>query len=397
MKSQQPWHQRFGPVRAARSAARRTFFRVLRKTFATDDGRAILNESLHGQLEWRPRAALTGVNLDDQVYGELGRLSAAVVDRRPVIITARFRTGSTALWNAFRRIPSCTAYYEPLNERRWFDPLRRGVLVDATHRGVTEYWREYTGMQDLGRLYRDSWTQRDLYMDERSWNPQLSEYVETLINRAAGLPVLQFNEIDFRLPWFRAHFPTARILHLYRHPREQWCSSLFDISLFPHDAPRSAFAPHDHFYLERWVRDLKYTFPFLDDERITHPYDQFYLIWKLSYLYGRAYADRSVRYEHIIESPGPQLRAIFHWLDIDAAPANSIVGAFGGALPGRWKDYASADWFESRESRCQESLREFFETTADERQPAEAGERVWPMLQAALEQRRLHEAAGGEA
>ena len=92
MKSQQPWHQRFGPVRAARSAARRTFFRVLRKTFATDDGRAILNESLHGQLEWRPRAALTGVNLDDQVYGELGRLSAAVVDRRPVIITARFRT-----------------------------------------------------------------------------------------------------------------------------------------------------------------------------------------------------------------------------------------------------------------------------------------------------------------
>jgi hypothetical protein len=43
--------------------------------------------------------------------------------------------------------------------------------------------------------------------------------------------VLQFNEIDLRLPWFRAHFPTARILHLYRHPREQWCSSLFDPSL----------------------------------------------------------------------------------------------------------------------------------------------------------------------
>ena len=39
----------------------------------------------------------------------------------PIIITGRFRSGSTLLWNIFRDLPECTAYYEPFNERRWFD------------------------------------------------------------------------------------------------------------------------------------------------------------------------------------------------------------------------------------------------------------------------------------
>jgi hypothetical protein len=33
-------------------------------------------------------------------------------------------------------LPGCTAYYEPFNERRWFDPRTRGERVDATRRNV---------------------------------------------------------------------------------------------------------------------------------------------------------------------------------------------------------------------------------------------------------------------
>ena len=61
-------------------------------------------------------------------------------------------------------------------------------------------------------------------MDERSHDQRLFHYIDQLIRRAAGRPVLQFNRVDLRLPWLRAHFSDATIVHLYRHPREQWMS-----------------------------------------------------------------------------------------------------------------------------------------------------------------------------
>ncbi len=49
-------------------------------------------------------------------YPELpgGSDAALVADREPVFVTARFRSGSTLLWNLFRNTPEETAYYEPL-------------------------------------------------------------------------------------------------------------------------------------------------------------------------------------------------------------------------------------------------------------------------------------------
>ena len=72
-------------------------------------------------------------------------------------------------------------------------------------------------------------------------------------NALPGRPVLQFNRIDFRLGWFRRHFPNATILHLYRHPRDQWCSSLVDLPSVPREMTMRAFEPHDHYYLRNWA------------------------------------------------------------------------------------------------------------------------------------------------
>ena len=77
-----------------------------------------------------------------------------------VIITGRFRSGSTLLWNLFRQAGGFTAYYEPLNERRWFDPTARGDRTDSTHRNVSDYWREYDGLEALSRFYREDWIRR---------------------------------------------------------------------------------------------------------------------------------------------------------------------------------------------------------------------------------------------
>src|SRR5438105_10664268 len=98
----------------------------------------------------------------------------------------------------FRNIPGLTAYYEPFNERRWFDPSARGSKMDSTHRNVSDYWKEYDGLQELDHYYREEWIGRNLLMDANSWNPDMKRYVEFLIAMAPGRPVLQFNRIDFR-------------------------------------------------------------------------------------------------------------------------------------------------------------------------------------------------------
>jgi hypothetical protein len=143
------------------------------------------------------------------------------------------------------------------------------------------------------KYYREDWVDHELFMDHSSLNYEMFRFIQLLVERAPGRAVLQFNRVDFRLPWLRYNFPEATIVHLYRHPRDQWCSSLLE-SRFPLEGDVRSFEPYDGFYLRRWASDLKYRFPFLDERRVSHPYELFYAIWKLSYLFGRVYARTSL-------------------------------------------------------------------------------------------------------
>src|SRR5262249_29822804 len=160
------------------------------------------------------------------------------------------------LWNIFRHIPEVTAYYEPLNESRWFDLAPEHEQVDPTHRGVSGYLREYQNLQVLGTYFKESWAYKQLYMGPEFWAPDLKKYIDILLESASGRPVLQFNRVDFRLSWLRRHFPNARVVHLYRHPREQWISSFLGEKV-PRDINICHFARYDHFYLLAWAKDLR--------------------------------------------------------------------------------------------------------------------------------------------
>ena len=61
----------------------------------------------------------------------------------PVFITARFRSGSTFLWQLFKSIQGVTCYYEPLNEAAWFLLDKTTAPLDQTHIGVDDYRAEY--------------------------------------------------------------------------------------------------------------------------------------------------------------------------------------------------------------------------------------------------------------
>jgi hypothetical protein len=359
-----PLHERWRTWGWLRSRLRGRLFSFLEKTARTDDGRRIISDAVTARLDWHPGALLDGAETTTP-YAELGGGSSPPQpsDRSDVIIiTARFRSGSTMLWNLFRQAGGFTAYYEPLHERRWFDPGVRQDRIDATHRNVEEYWREYDGLEVLGQYYDEDWTHRNLLMDENFWAPDLKQYVDILIDRAPARPVLQFNRIDFRLPWFRRHYPNATFLHIFRHPRDQWCSTLMeDITRYTKNMAMADFKS-DRFYLRPWGLDLKYHFPFLDEKRIQHPYQLYYFIWKLSFMFGRKYCDESLQFEKLVEEPDSRIPELFHTLGAHSVDLESVKKVMSIPPLGRWRAYADEEWFQEHESHCDSIIADFLTT-----------------------------------
>lgn len=353
-----------------RQVIRNRLFQFLRKITDTDDARTVWSDTLKGQLACQPPYWLTDWQRKSSPYNDLGScdLASQPAQRRDVIIiTGRFRSGSTLLWNLFRNVEGITAYYEPFNERRWFSPRTRGDRVDPTHLNVDVYWREYEGLDLLGKYYCEDWIRKNLYMDASFWAPKMKRYLELMIEKAPGRPVLQFNRIDLRLPWFRQNFPNALILHLYRHPRDQWCSALVDPHCFSKNGTIAEFAVHDKFYLRMWARDLKYHFPFLDESFASHPYQLFYYIWKVSYLFGRAFADYSVAFEDILKDPEEQLRRLLKVSRVQQYDMSKLKSLIERPVVGKWKSYAEATWFQGHESVCETTMADFFAAVSSDR------------------------------
>ncbi len=281
--------------------------------------------------------------------------------RLPIFISSRFRSGSTFLWNIFRHLENCTAYYEPFNERQWFDSSKRGDRVDNTHRGVENYWEEYQGMDDLGALYNEDWIRHALFMDEKSWDPRMKRYIDELICRAEGTALLQFNRIDFRLAWLRHHYPEGKFIHLYRHPRDQWVSFLTDKNLMNcHNVTETYI---DGFYLDSWCQDLSKYFPFLLPTHSPHPYKRFYYLWKLSYLFGQHHSDISICFEQLVEEPKPVLTQMFNAIDWnqERLPWNDLLSLVQKPVIGKWRDYAPEDWYRDIELECEHVLDRFLD------------------------------------
>lgn len=341
-----------------RGYLRNAYFRLIGKTLAHPQGRAAAAAGLRGLLHWKPRLSDQPIERLEDYYPELLPQEVSGTGRDPIFITSRFRSGSTLLWNVFRQV-GCTSYYEPLNERRWFDRSTRGEHVDSSHRKVTDYWREYDSVTGLGDLYCEEWTTQNFFMDEAHWAPQLKSYIRQLVIQAQERPVLQFNRIDFRLPWIRRAFPEATIVHLFRHPRDQWLSTFLRRPPFPPNGRMADFAWHDEFYLLRWCRDLKYHFPFLDESTVDHPYQLFYFVYKLSFLFGQQHADHAVCFEHLVRNPEHQLGQLFDDLRIDDQLVEQGCSVFGEPKLGRWTDYADDSWFRRHEEQCEAVLSDF--------------------------------------
>lgn len=335
-------------ARRLRLATRDRVARELERLLASDDGRRILHEVTRG-FERAP-----DVSLPPLPWSHARDVAAPpATGRAPVFITARFRSGSTLLWHIFRQLPNATAYYEPHNARRWFDAARLERHVDPTHVGVTDYWREYAGMDDLAAWYHPTWPMRQLVMSASFPDPDMRAYLDALVARAPGRPVLQFNHVDFRLPWLQRHYPDARLIHLYRHPRDQWISSLGDPAQVPREVRGDDFRNLDHYYLLPWARDLSTQFPFLDPRHEPRPYRLFYYIWRLSHAIGVQHAHLSIDYDTLLAQPAATIAAVLQaaqWPGVDVAPLAALVTP---PRESRWAAWAPAAWFDEHEAACE--------------------------------------------
>ncbi|MCG8616075.1 MAG: sulfotransferase [Desulfobacterales bacterium] len=278
----------------------------------------------------------------------------------PVFITARFRSGSTFLWQVFRQLEGVTAYYEPLNENQWF--LDREYGTDDTHIGVDNYNVEYRGLSRLSDVYNPAWVNRNLFMTARDHDPALQTYITALIEATDHRPVLQFNRMDFRLAWLAAQFPEARIVHLYRHPRQQWMSILKDGGGPSTDYRYRHDDPLDLFYLINWAKDLRLHFPFLEPEG-QHPYAIHYYLWRLSHMAGKQHAHVSIGYEELITDFTGVASRLFQalGLTVSSEEIDRLAGLNAGRVKESWRQYAKPDWFSEIEAGCDRVLRRFLE------------------------------------
>jgi hypothetical protein len=277
----------------------------------------------------------------------------------PVFITARFRTGSTFLWSLFKNLEDVTSYYEPLHEKRF---QADSLQVDSSHLGITDYDQEYQLVGDLSREFNPEWSYRNLYMGAAHYAPELRDYIDRLIENAKGRAVLQFNRVDFRLPWLKANYPGAKIVHLYRNPREQWMSILTKGGAIEKDAVYDFNKPvgSNDFYTLEWARDLRYHFPFLEPYG-RHPYEIHYLLWRLSYLYGDNFSDISISYEELISNISAVFEKILKTLGFEKIPDRDQLESLNrGEKKNRWREYAPGSWFRKMESRCDRDIEIFF-------------------------------------
>ena len=276
------------------------------------------------------------------------------VKTTPVFITARFRAGSTFLWNYFSDLPGITSFYEPLQENLP-QHLIRQTPTQESHIGVHSYWDEYENISiDIKRLHSEEFGFRKLFLEEDDTYDELKCYISFLIHSTPGMiPVLQFNRVDFRLPWLRKNYPDAKIIHLYRCPRDQWYSMVKGhLNMSVTDANLNT-----NYDLLLWSVYLAQYFPFLTDS-IESSYERHYYIWRLSKLMGERCADTSISFDdEILKSPELALQKIQSVIDINGHE-DKFLSSIARVQKNLWQSVRPVSWFEEIEKCCDKKLNE---------------------------------------
>jgi len=278
-----------------------------------------------------------------------------VNDQQPIFITGRFRSGSTLLWHIYNESRGYRAYYEPCHDNLLSHIQHTPPMV--SHRGVRDYWQSYRPIFDeLWRLHRPEFGVTRLLLEADEPFLALKLYIEFLLEDAERhecTAVLQFNRVDFRLPWLKAWFPEARIVHIWRDVRESYASMVWHLVTEELDNPGRG----NVFDLLEWSTSLSADFPFLIGQPGTSLYERHYYLWKLSLLMAREHADLSLSFDDDVQKN--RTRGIDRLIDAGCFDAGQCDAALRHIVPvetRRWALLHEDAWFDAIEERCEHTL-----------------------------------------
>ncbi|HZU25821.1 MAG TPA: hypothetical protein VFA04_09875 [Bryobacteraceae bacterium] len=156
-----------------------------------------------------------------------------------------WRTGSTWLWQCFRREPAFHCYYEPLHHDLLSHTheldraaLLRGMTRHMRHPDLSRpYFEEYPVVQNGGVPYYLKRFAHERYcLSEHDEDPELEQYFYNLCCFAydqGRVPVFQPNRMLLRSRWFCAHFHALHVF-VMRNYADVWRSMRsFENQFFP--------------------------------------------------------------------------------------------------------------------------------------------------------------------
>ena len=294
-----------------------------------------------------------------------------------IFITARYRTGSTYLYSLFSSLANTATFYEPLNyhlidnldkddrqtqqdKLQFAHTLKGGYLADY----------QFLDRKKLIKYFRREFNLTHIVMSATEQSDELKDYIHFLLSTyPQKLKFLQFNRIDFRLPWFKFNFPQALIVNLRRNPRDIYASF---VGMFLRKNPgkpqvnleNGVETTIDDVGLNEELDALSRVFALQSLTENLNSYQKIYLLNQLSNRWADLFADLVVEYESLIKDPIAVITEIMSYLPTWKP---NFDREFIEAKKNRinvWQEYHPNSWFKNNEIVCDELIEQLFSKLA---------------------------------
>jgi hypothetical protein len=252
---------------------------------------------------------------------------------RIVCVSGDFCSGSTLVYTLFRQTGLYHCLYEPLHEDlREFLVYGLRAEEHSHHFFVDQYHTEFKGLRRTGALFRRRWGLAGLHLSPVDSDEDLHRYLSYLFEASLErAPRMMFkeNRITFRLGWFRANFPEAKVIHIYRGKEAQWRSIVRRVEAVRGGQAGEQSVQFNGFGIATWCEDLKGLYPELEAAQSQTGFERFAKLWERSYRENVAHADVSIAYEDLLRDPERTMHSMFEAVgivDIDVAALSQFVG-----------------------------------------------------------------------
>jgi hypothetical protein len=150
---------------------------------------------------------------------------------KPIFIHSLFRSGSTYIFEVFRRTGAYYCYQEPFNEFLLNVKNNPEILLEKIsekkfrHPSLNKpYFQEYYRVaRSIAPFFNKSICYDQYFTNQYEESSDFRSYLDMLINAAHARPVLQFCRSSGRIEAIKSHFDGVHI-YLYRNPWDQWWS-----------------------------------------------------------------------------------------------------------------------------------------------------------------------------